>query len=414
MSHALFSPSAAHRWMECPGSFAFPGNTEDGESSIYADDGTASHHWGALCLMNDKAAYAYIGDTLELNGRTYTMDEERADFVQTYINTVQLLSTGAHLLIEYRVDLSRWLGPEQGGTADAAIFTEDEVCIVDLKYGMGEKVDAAYMVNGKRKPNHQLGLYAAGLIQDAELLGYTPKRARLVVSQPRLGHHSEEVFEIGEIIEHAVRAKSASELAGTALVLAEDSPEAQALMHPGEKQCRWCCAKARCVKLQAAVVEETRCDFDDLSQGVAAPPVQLDKLSKAAQAVGLVMMWAGAVIDEVKVRIGEGDEVIGSDGLPMKFVEGKMGKRVWKDPKAAEAALVGLMGPAAYAPQTIITAAKAHQKWNKKKTEATYNDIISPLITRAAGKPQLALGSDERAPYSGAATGSDFDTEDEE
>jgi hypothetical protein len=411
MSHALFSPSAAHRWMACPGSFAYPGNTEDGGSSKYADDGTASHEWASKALIAERDAYSYIGETQEINGRTYEMDEERADFIQTYLNTVHLQSLGRVLLVEHHVDLSRWLGPDQGGTADAAIIGEDEICIIDLKYGMGERVEAAYIdERGKRKPNHQLGLYAAGILQDAALYGYSPMKCRLIVSQPRIGNHSEEVFEFGEIIEHAIKAGDASKLAGTALILDPNGEQAQKLMHPGEKQCRWCCAKATCPKLAAAVVAETRSDFEDQPN---MPAPGLDNLSKAVRAVPLIQLWCSAVMAEAAAEILEGHEVIGADGLPMKFVEGKLGKRAYLDKDAAEATLVGLLGPDAYAPQQIITAAAAYKKFNKAKTKATLTDVIEPLIHRPTGKPVLALGSDPRAPHTGGNIADDFTDEDE-
>ena len=42
MSHALLSPSASHRWIECPPSVRLTEFMED-KSSAYADEGTLAH-----------------------------------------------------------------------------------------------------------------------------------------------------------------------------------------------------------------------------------------------------------------------------------------------------------------------------------------------------------------------------------
>lgn len=42
MSHALLSPSASHRWLECPPSVRLTELMED-KPSAYADEGTLAH-----------------------------------------------------------------------------------------------------------------------------------------------------------------------------------------------------------------------------------------------------------------------------------------------------------------------------------------------------------------------------------
>ena len=94
---------------------------DDGKSSSFADDGTASHEWGAQCLLNGKDADSAIGEAIVINGVTYTMDEERAAFVQVYLDLVRQHAIGRELFIEHQIDLSHWLGKDQGGTLDAGI-----------------------------------------------------------------------------------------------------------------------------------------------------------------------------------------------------------------------------------------------------------------------------------------------------
>ena len=409
-AHSVFSPSKAHMWMECPGSFAFPANTtNDGKSSTFADDGTASHNLAARCLESGEDAEYFLGTKSTINGNDYVTDEERAGFVQVYLDLVRQHAIGRELFIEHRIDLSYWLGSGEGGTLDAGIIGKGIVEVIDLKYGTGEKVFASYeSPMGTTLPNHQLGLYAAGLLRDAELLGYhwIPK-VRLIVCQPRLYHIDEKEFTAEEIMTLADRATAESNLAATAM--ASTPAQATALMFPSEKTCRWCKAKSQCPKLAAYVVEQTRADFDTIA---AEPPVvdnNPESLSRNMIAVPLVEQWCASVRIAVHNTVAEGGEVIGTDGLPMKFVEGKLGSRKWIDEVAAEAALVGQVGPKAYQPQRVITAPQAAKLLDKKKTAALWTDIFEPMIHKPPGKPQLALGSDERPTYTGAAAGDEFE-----
>jgi|HubBroStandDraft_4_1064222.scaffolds.fasta_scaffold00046_43 hypothetical protein len=406
--HALFSPSSAHRWIECPGSFAYPANHKD-STSTYADDGTASHEWAADCLRTGLDAEKQLGGVITLNGANYEMDEYRAEMIQVYLDLVRQLALGKHLFVEHWVDLP-FLGEKQGGTCDAGIIEPNMVTVIDFKYGMGEKVEAFYIENGKTLPNHQLALYAAGLIADAHLLGYLIGKVRLIVCQPRIGNISEKEFTVEEIDALTTRAARSAKLAGEALIGLRPPYSAQDYMHPGDKQCRWCRAKAECPKLAAYVAEEVRADFDTIS---AEPPEVLststEYLGKAMIAVPLIEQWCKSVTLAAYEAVGKGREIIGSDGLPMKFVEGKLGNRKWSNPEAVEPLLVGQLGPKAYEPQSVITASAAAKLLDKKKTRQLWDDVFLPYIERPPAKPVLTLGSDTRPPYTGTATAQEFE-----
>jgi Protein of unknown function (DUF2800) len=392
-AHSLYSPSSAHRWIACPGSMAFPENqAQDGSSSIYADDGTASHYWAGLCLENGKDALFYLGVCIEVNAHVFTMDEYRAEFVQTYLDDVRRRAIGGKLFVEYKIDLSDLLGEGQGGTMDAGIILGDRLIGEDLKYGTGEKVDAA--VGGKINP--QLGLYLLGLLRDAQLLGHEIKTVTGVICQPRLGHIDEHTISVAELEEFGRIA--AASIGRTELT-------------PGEKQCRWCRAKAVCPALAAVVMGETRLDFDD-ETGVASvtnPPAAGVDLAKKYQVVPLVKQWCDAIETEMAKRVAEGQQIIGPDGKFYKFVEGREGHRSWDKSqlKQIEEALVGQLGPKAYAPQAILTAPAAAKLLDKAKTAATW-EVFKGYITRGTGKPMLVIGSDPR-PGVTAALASDFE-----
>ena len=409
--HALFSPSAAHRWIACPGSFAYPGNTEDSESSVYADDGTASHEFAAAVLKSGNGVEFFLGTSCVVNGKTYTLDEERADFIGVYIDACRQLGFGKLHFVEHWVDTSEWLGEGQGGTVDFGVIDPDVITVADLKYGMGEKVEAFYTLpDGTVVPNEQLGIYAAGLLRDAQLLGYTPTHARLMVVQPRLGHISEYIFDVIDILALMQRAKAAAATAIQALV--SQPAAAQQWMSPGEKACRWCKAKSECPALQKWASDAVRADFEEIATERDFAPVS--DLSAAMRAVPLVRLWCDAVEASAIEHVQAGESVIGSDGQPMKFVEGKLGKRRWAvDPSQVEAALVGQLGDKAYEPRRVITAPAAGKLLDRKKTKNLWTDIFAPMITRSPGRPMLALGSDPRPVYTGSADAAEFEESDE-
>lgn len=134
-----FSPSAAERWMTCPGSVeACLGLPND--SSAYADEGTAAHYMGEQILRGVEGK-SLVGKKAE-NGVEMTADMLLE--VTKYVNYVQdvVKATGGTLLVEQRLPLVDITGEDAHGTSDVVILAGDEIIVIDLKYGMGVKVDA--------------------------------------------------------------------------------------------------------------------------------------------------------------------------------------------------------------------------------------------------------------------------------
>lgn len=428
-AHALFSPSASERWIACPGSMSFVENREQGGSSTYADAGTAMHTLAAWALQTKELCSNWPMDGIVVNGAKYPITEEVAEHAQTYVDDVRNRAVGGSFLVEQRVDLSEWIGAEQFGTSDAIILLprKRNVTIEDLKGGSGVKVYAWLHAEASSPftvqirdpynnwmsvvPNFQLMFYALGSIPLAAMLMDDIDTVTIVICQPPLDHiHEltigiEDLVRFGEFVGHAVGE------ARKAMALPAGSPDLSFYLNPGEKQCRWCRAKApdRCPKLTAYVADQVKLDFEDVPD--ALPTVNgLEALSRAMIALPLIQLWCGTVSSEVWRRVLTGDKIIGPDGQPYKFVEDKEGNRKWADEAVAEEALLGQLGPEkAYAPRKIITAPAAGKILDKKKTAAIWEDVFKPLIKRAPGKPKLALGSDPRPVFTGTADASDFE-----
>jgi hypothetical protein len=390
-SHSTFSPSKAHMWMHCTAALTQPANQVDGGSSTFADEGTASHYWAGLCLQNGKDAAFYLGVDIEINGAIYTMDQTRADFVQMYLDEVRRRAIGGSLFVEYRIDLPE-LGEDEGGTMDAGVVRGHSLTGVDLKYGTGEKVFASY--DGVINP--QLGLYLCGLLRDAQLMGYNIKTVTGVISQPRLGHLDEHTIPVEDL--EAFYRKA---------IAAVHETRTKPTFRPGEKTCRWC-RVADCKARVAYLQEQTKLDFEDVSTPVL--PAASADLAKLYAALPMVETWAKSVREEMHKRINDGQQIIGSDGKPYKFVEGKQGARSWADPAQAELFLLAQVGPdKAYQPQKVITAPQA----SKIVPKQMWKETFEPMVRKLPGKPILVVGSDPRTPYIGAAVTDDFEEQPE-
>lgn len=408
--HATLSASGAPAWTRCYGKLAmekpFP-NT----SSAYADEGTAAHEVAEMCLNQGQDASAFVGRVITVargegaqrTERKFTVDEDMASHVQTYLDIVRGL--GGELMVEQRVDFSRWIGVDDSfGTSDAIVVWPEqrEIAVVDLKYGRGVAVYA--------DENEQAMLYACGTLELLSL-AYDVEddwSVRLMIVQPRIGNVSEWTLTVADLKAFAAKAAVAARHA-----IHQYEGKAEPKLTPGEKQCKFCRAKAVCPALRdevkdivsgAAIPE----DFADLS------PVQPEELktltdedgylAAAMSKVDLVEQWCKAVRAEVERRLVEGQDVPG-----YKLVQGRRGARAWADKDEAETALKGmrlkteqLYDMSLISPTTAEKLAKAGalgpRQWAK----------VQELIVQPEGKPSVAPEGDKRPAISLAVTADDF------
>ena len=430
--HSLFAFSASPRWIPCPGSMAYPANTADtGEDAgVYADEGTAAHTLAALCLK-DKVPYAHmwVGKKITGGKREFEVTEEFADHVQTYVDDVRRRSIGGYLMVEQRVSLAGIEGFDESnyGTSDAVIAIKDQGVVADLKFGQGEKVyawapatkeslfvmDRWDVLNERMhpvEPNYQLMMYALACLRDISLLIDKPKGITIVINQPRVGILSELWVPIAVLERFAVFAADALKRAEFAMGLGVEASEKTGLFTPGEKQCRWCKAVS-CKAREAKVREEVGADFDVIGTKPPVAPVDSKRIARALLAVPFVADWCNAVMAQAHALISAGTDIVGPDDKPYKFVEGKQGKRKWKNAKAAEEALLANLPREKVYKEVMITAPAAGKLLGKKATKQTWDDIFVPLIGQAPGKPTIALGSDPRPVFSPNAGADEFDVE---
>lgn len=418
-AHAKFSPSSAHRWMACPGSIVLEAEIPD-ESSDFADEGTAAHFLASESLEQGVDASHFIGRTIRVDrdGSTnwlaegwipgsstkpFVVDTEMAGHVQTYLDAVRQFAEGHELLVEQRVEFSGYIGvPEQFGTSDAVILAGDEIQAHDLKYGRGVKVDAEH--------NPQLMLYALGALNEFGMVGDF-KRVRIVIHQPRLDHVSEWDCSVEELMAFAEEAKRRASQASGCIKLGVDE---EGDLVPGEKQCRFCKAKATCPKLAQHVLDTVADDFVDATQpivpqlGFAGDQVEHDndKLGHLLSAVDLIEGWCKAIRCKVEAELLAGHAVPG-----FKLVEGRRGARRWTSEEDAETALKAMRikheqmyDYSLISPTTAEKLAKSEvigkRQWPK----------LQSLITQSEGKPSVAPESDKRPALNITAVDSEFES----
>lgn len=393
--HAVLSPSSAERWVHCPGSVVLSAGIVD-ESSDYADEGTAAHEVAAWCLVEGTDASRYVGRPVAVRDKQVEVTDEMAIAVQMYVDTVRDYATGAELLVEQRVPIEHITG-EAGacGTADALVFRDGELQVHDLKFGRGVKVDA--------EENLQLVLYALGALREYEALFGPFGHVRLVIHQPRLVHLSEWAVAVDDLRFFAEQLAGGAENVRRANEASAD--ETGLYLHPSEKACRWCRAKAVCPALAGFVENKVRAELTDVAAAQQPPevPKAAEHLSTAMRAVDLIEDWCRAVRAEVERVLFAGGAV---DGF--KLVEGRKGSREWADAEQAEALLrktFRLPMEQAYK-LTLISPTQAEKLLAKESPRRWHK--LQPLIRQRAGQPSVAPADDPRAPWTPPDAAQDF------
>jgi hypothetical protein len=376
-THAKLAPSAAHRWMHCPGSVALCAGQPD-ESSEYADEGTFAHSLAARCLTTEREAKSVLG-TVSVDGR-FRCGDEMARAIQVYLDVVrqqELVDGASASFVEQRVHVSK----DVHGTADKMTLSADgrTLHVFDFKYGAGVFVDA--------ERNEQMMLYGLGALLTHATLCKKVETVELHVVQPRYFGDSPP-WRSWSVSATELRTKFGAEVVAAVKATQQPRPTLASGSH-----CKFCKAKAVCPQLRKDALASAQHAFA-VPAKVAPEPKTLD----AAEVARLLPLftraeeWISAVRAHAYELANRGEPISG-----YKLVQ-KVGNRKWIDEEAVVVTKLGEAGIDPWKPREPISPAEAERRLGKKRA-----GIVDPLTVRPATGTVLVEESDKRPAISAGA-----------
>lgn len=387
-AHAKLSPSAAHRWFECPGSIRLSAGIES-KSSVFADEGTAAHELAQQCLQSGFDADRYLGEFVNIDGKTpaekflpvavpgkrcFEVTDEMAEAVQIYVDECNnFMGDGWEWEIEAKLDLRHIPGMEFG-TGDFTAYHEANklLAVRDLKYGKGVAVTI--------RENEQLQIYAVGTAARYHNRGL--EKIDLGIVQPRAPLPSDDipgvrrdVIDAVDLVEFRFRLRDAA-----VATLEDDAP-----LKPGD-WCKWCPAAVTCPARLARNRDVAEMEF---GEPAAVSDLTDERLAEILAEASQYKDWIKRVEERAHARAREA-------GLPgWKFVR-STSHRKFKDEAAAAKLLLGVLE---LDEDDVYTAPKLKSPAQVEKVlGAKRKGEIAGLIYKPPGKIILVPEGDPREP----------------
>ncbi len=424
MAHAILSPSAAKRWASCVASPFEEKGTPDMETG-FAQAGTRAHRIAELTLRETWLKHKLTVEERDERERLYDEAKVEADDVRYNLMMYFDAIVGVHSNIsktkfsDFRVELPLDVSeittePGARGTADCVVVADDELWIVDLKYGAGVPVEA--------EKNYQLAIYALAAMNLYALFGCDIQKVHLMIVQPRCGgvRTWDTTATVLRQFEAALRQRATRAMA----IYREDVKAEPTDYEANAEVCRFCKAKLKCPAYTAMVKEGLKGDYAvidsdgkeaaEAASEVPAPvkaeltaipvPTTPAALAKAHSYLPIIEQWCKEVSSAVSARLTAGEAIPG-----LKLVEGRRGARKWSDAKLAEETLkrMRLKQDEMY-DWTLISPTTAEKLIKSGVIGQRQAKTVREMYVQADGKPVVAPESDPRPALPVGAT-SDFE-----
>ena len=401
-THARLSPSSAVRWLNCPAAPLMEHGKPNSRSE-YAAEGTAAHHLADQILSFGNHRMAdFIGKQIAVSPKgecklvsddswnppkdwyVFEVDEDMKDYVREYVDLVDnvIQATNGGGFFEQRLPLEQITG-EKGatGTADAVIVADNQIIVIDLKYGQGQQIDA--------ENNPQLMMYGLAALNEFDIIGDFDT-VRLIISQPRRYHVSEWTIPATELRAWGDNVSNTAKLIDSL----DTTSDLTGLFNPSEAACKYCKARAECKALAEHVHEAVCAEFESLDAPLTVSDAKYDSdmLAKMYDRIATIQTWIKAIEEETYAKLMQGEPV-----GDFKLVQGRGGSRKWLDANEAEATLKAMRIKAdAMYNKKLISPTDA-EKLNKAGTLGNVQwSKLQDLIVRSEGKPTIAPASDKR------------------
>lgn len=362
--HAYLSASASHRWLACPPSAKLCANILD-QASEYAQQGTDCHE---LCAyLVEKALGRDVIDPTEnltyYDAEMQNCAEEYRNYVLEQIEAAKEFCKDPQVMIEQRLDFSRWV--ENGfGTGDCVIVADEILQIIDYKHGLGILVSAGDDEHGG---NSQMMCYALGAL---EVFGdiYDINQIKMTIFQPRRDNISTYTISKEDLLKWADEV-----LAPTAQLAYVGKGEFNAGDH-----CTFCKVKATCRKRAEYNLELAKYDFE--------MPATLDDTEIAAilEKVDEMISWGNDIKDYALQQAQSGVHFEG-----WKIVEGRSNRKYTDENAVADTVKDAGFDP--YEKKLLGITAMSTLLGKKK-----FEELLGGLIYKPPGKPTLVPESDKR------------------
>lgn len=404
-SHAVVTASSFERWSHCTAAPRYEEQFPDKGGTVYSAAGTLAH---SVCELYGRKKFTAMS-TRKFNAELKKLkqdelwQDEMIDTAEFYVGflTEKAMASKAmpHVFFEIRVDLSDYI-PEGFGTCDCAMVCDDLLRITDYKHGVGVPVSSI--------GNGQMRLYALGALKQLyPIFGDTIKRVATAIVQPRITENVVEEYLSVDYLKawgEGIKPKAQAAFDGTGSFCA------------GE-WCRFCKGKAECraraeyyagfsqylnadVEGRMSVDEKAaRKTAEDMGQAL---PLMLSDAEIGALLVqaGGLSAWYADLQDYARQAILAGRQIPG-----WKVVEGKLGDRKFTDAGTA----LDRMRNEGYDDAVLYDRKPLTLTQLEKLTGKTrFAELMTGLITRAPGKPNLASADDPRPEYHPAAGPDEF------
>lgn len=375
-NHAILSASAAHRWLYCTPSARLEQEEGTNECSVYAEEGTAAHAlaelklsytYGHISYSDYQKAYDEFKTTSEY-AKYYNPEFE--EFVDSFIDYVCSQTDGLknfHIYFELRVNFSNVV-PQGFGTSDVVIVDEEQIHIIDLKFGKGVPVSA---IN-----NPQLRLYGMGALN----LFPNTKTIKMSINQPRLASCDSEVLTKKELLDWSFNFVKPR---------ADEAIEGKGVFHASEDACRFCKLRGKCkvrADQQLAVAQKEFEIVEEKQFSVTALDEQ--QIANILEVAPLFIDWFKDVQSYALGQLMRGVKIPG-----FKLVEGRSNRVIIDENKVKETLIsAGYREEELMKPAEMLGLSKLEALVGKKKLQ----ELCADYIVKPQGKLTLAPESDRR------------------
>lgn len=409
--HSERSPSTAHRWRLCEGSVEEERGLPDtaGEEAI---QGTVFHDYAADCLEIGLDPWHLVGDRMLCeDGQYREFTKEMANKMVSGLQVLWALADvpGAEMFVERRVNLERWIGPDESGTADAFIIDILNWRLVthDWKWGAGVPVSP--------EMNDQAMLYTGGVwdtfaedrFREAFDAGQVPQfdtweKARnaiqvvIIIEQPRApGGGGVWRTDMGFLFKELRKIRQDADA-----TLVPGAPR-----RPGEKQCKFCKAAFHntCKARSEHIADMMGVLLDDLEDDLAiGAPLELhdrrsltpEQRSQILLNSKLITSWLDMLHQEAMEDAQKGYPTPG-----LKRVLGRNPARKWLDEDKAAIMLEHDFKEEAWT-KKLRSPANVEDEVGKAKYESRYHRFVAEsdpkpiLVPETDPRPEIVSDDD--------------------